>query len=413
MQVINIHNKENKRIIFHIDVNSAFLSWTAVRLINEGQKLDIRTVPAIIGGDSEKRHGIVLAKSIPASKLGIKTAEPIASALRKCPDLIIESSDHELYSYNSKLLMEHLSDFCPDIEQVSVDECYMDFTPIMYNYTSPEECAYKIKDSVKERFGFTVNVGISNRKVLAKMASDFEKPDKVHTLFDYEIKEKMWPLPVGDLYMCGKRSQEQLNKLGIITIGDLATFNIDILTDNLKSQGKMLHDFANGIDNSWVNLTHERAKGIGNSTTLSHDLTNKEEVYDTLIYLADKVSSRLRNDNRKALQISLEIKYSSFKSVSQQLTLERATSTQSVIYQSACSLFEKLWNGEPVRLLGIRSTKLVDNDEPYQMNIFDFTDTNSNQTDKKEEKLDAVIDTIRGKYGSSAITKGYIKKSDS
>lgn len=404
-------NEHNDKIIFHIDVNSAFLSWTAVKLLQEGEELDLRTVPSIIGGDSDKRHGIVLAKSIPASKLGISTAEPIVNALRKCPTLIIKPSDFETYRYNSHMLMEHLSSFCPDIEQVSIDECYMDFTPIAHKYSSPTEAAYIIKDSVRDKFGFTVNVGISDKKVLAKMASDLEKPDKVHTLYSYEIKDKMWPLPVGDLFMCGKRTREHLYNLGIKTIGDLATYDKKLLELNLKSHGALLYEFANGIDDSDVYLTHERVKGIGNSTTLSHDLTTREEAFDTLIKLADKVAMRLRNDGRKASLITLEIKYSSFISCSHQKAIERPTDSQSTIYEAACQLFDNLWNGEPIRLMGIRTSKLVDSDEPYQMNIFDYTDDETiknNENDKKIEKLDRALDSIRTKYGTASVTKGYI-----
>lgn len=400
------------KIFFHIDVNSAFLSWTATKMLNEGYEIDLRLVPSIIGGDSEKRHGIVLAKSIPASKLGIKTAEPIVSAFRKCPTLINLPSDFETYRYYSHALMEHLEGYCPDIEQVSIDECYMDFTPIRHRFSSPEEAAYIIKDSVKNTFGFTVNVGISDKKVLAKMASDLEKPDKVHTLFTSEIKEKMWPLPVGDLYMCGRSSQDYLYKLGIRTIGDLARFDKDILSQNLKSHGSMLHDFANGIDDSDICTVHERLKGIGNSTTLSHDLTSREEAKNILLELSDKVAFRLRNDERKASLITTEIKYSNFVSCSKQMAIEKPTDTQSGIYENALSLFDSLWNGEPIRLLGIRTSKLVDKDEPYQMTLFDYTDEatiEKNVHENKEEKINSALDKVKDKFGDVAVTKGYIK----
>lgn len=427
------NNANDERIIFHIDVNSAFLSWTAVKLLEEGEELDIRTVPSIIGGDSDKRHGIVLAKSIPAKKFGIETAEPIVNALRKCPELIIKASDFNTYKKNSLALMEHLSSFCPDIEQVSIDECYMDFTPIRHNYSSPIEAANIIKNSVKELLGFTVNIGISDRKVLAKMASDFEKPDKVHTLFSYEIKEKMWPLPTKDLYMCGKSSQQQLFKLGIRTIGDLAKYDLSILTSNLKSHGKMLHNFANGIDDSKVELSHEPVKGVGNSTTLDHDLLSREEALSTLLFLSSKVASRLREQKKKALMVTVEIKYSDFTSASHQMPLERASNSQSTIYKTACSLFDNLWNNKPIRLLGIRTAKLADETDPYQMNIIDFlaekdlfiqddsisnNDTNQEiqkkivdrQKENKEEILDAALDKMRNKYGASSITKGTLVK---
>lgn len=278
----------------HIDVNSAYLSWSALEKLHNGSKVDLRTIPAIIGGDMAKRHGVVLAKSIPAKAYGIVTGEPIVNAMRKCPNLTLESPDHQLYHRRSQELMELLSDICPDIEQVSVDECYMDYTPISDRYPSAEDAAEFIREQVLHQLGFTVNVGISDRKVLAKMASDFKKPNLVHTLYSYEIQEKMWPLPVSALFMCGHSSVETLRKLEIITIGDLARADRDILAAHLKSHGLLLWDYANGIDNSEVAVVQAEAKGIGNSTTLSQDAADKETAYRVLLSLAESVSRRLR-----------------------------------------------------------------------------------------------------------------------
>ena len=236
------------RIIFHIDVNSAYLSWTAVEQLKNGAGVDIRTIPAIIGGDQKSRHGIVLAKSISAKKYGIRTGEPVANAFRKCPNLKTYLPDHQMYREYSRKLMEFLRTYTTHIEQVSVDECYMDFTEIADRFTSPVEGASEIKDEVYKRFGFTVNVGISSRKVLAKMASDFEKPNKVHTLFPEEVPAKMWPLPIGELFMAGRSSVETMKKLEIYTIGDLANTDPAILELHLKSHGRKLWEFANGLD---------------------------------------------------------------------------------------------------------------------------------------------------------------------
>lgn len=230
-----------EHIFFHIDVNSAFLSWTALSLLQEGSGTDLRLIPSIVGGDMAKRHGVVLAKSLPAKAYGITTGEPVVNALRKCPVLVTVPPDHAMYHRRSRELMQLLSDICPDIEQVSIDECYMDYTPISKKYSSPREAARQIKDKVRDTLGFTVNVGISDRKVLAKMASDFRKPDLVHTLFAREIPEKLWPLPVSSLFLCGQSSVETLRKLGILTIGDLAHAQTDILEAHLKSHG--LTDF--------------------------------------------------------------------------------------------------------------------------------------------------------------------------
>ena len=183
-----------ERIIFHIDVNSAFLSWSAVEKLKNGETLDIRTIPAIIGGDTKSRHGIVLAKSVPAKAYDIHTAEPVAQARRKCPNLVIVPPDHALYKRYSQKLMALLHTYTPDIEQLSIDECFLDFTPIASQYESPLAAARQIKEEIKSRFGFTVNIGIAPNKVLAKMASDFTKPDRIHTLFYDEIPAKMWQI---------------------------------------------------------------------------------------------------------------------------------------------------------------------------------------------------------------------------
>ena len=248
-------------VIFHIDVNSAYLSWTALEKLKNGSSVDLRTIPSIIGGDEKSRHGVVLAKSGPAKKFGIRTGEPVASAVRKCPGLVMEPPDHQLYRQYSKAMFELLSDFTPDLEQVSIDECYLDFTPVAHFYPSPEAAAALMRDRIFNTFGFTVNIGISSVKVLAKMASDFEKPGKIHTLYPEEISKKMWHLPVSDLFMVGGRSAAALERLGLRTIGDLAHADPDFLISHFKSHGKLIWQYANGIDPSPVMPEHQDAKG--------------------------------------------------------------------------------------------------------------------------------------------------------
>lgn len=391
-------------IFFHIDVNSAFLSWTALDMLEKGETVDIRTIPSIVGGDTNTRHGIVLAKSIPAKAYGIHTAEPVVNAFRKCPNLTMVPPDHHMYQERSQKLMEFLSQICPDIQQVSIDECYMDYTPIAGKYTTPEAAAHIIKDSVYEQFGFTVNVGISDRKVLAKMASDFKKPNLVHTLYSQEISTKLWPLPVSSLFMCGHSSVEALRKLGILTIGDLAHSDPEILQAHLKSHGQTLWEYANGIDSSSIIAEPVKMKGIGNSTTLTTDAVTKEEAYHTLLQLAESVGARVRASHELAGMVSTEIKYASFQSVSHQTTLEIPTASTDVIYQTACRLFDELWNGKPVRLLGIRTSKLVPDTEPRQMNLFELQEETTKS--KKQQKLDSALDSLRNKYGKDIIKRG-------
>lgn len=401
------------RIIFHIDVNSAYLSWSALQKLQQGSDIDLRTIPAIIGGDMAKRHGVVLAKSIPAKAYGIVTGEPIVNAMRKCPNLLIEPPDHILYDKRSHELMLLLSDICPDIEQVSVDECYMDYTPIKNLFPSPVDAAAHIRSQVLDKLGFTVNIGISDRKVLAKMASDFKKPNLTHTLYSYEIREKMWPLPLSSLFMCGRSSVETLRKLEIITIGDLAESDLSIITAHLKSHGKLLWEYANGIDDSIVETMQADAKGIGNSTTLGKDVTRQEEAYHVLLSLSESVARRLRESEQIAEMVSVEIKYNTFKKVSHQMTLPSPTSGSDTIYRTACTLLDELWDGTPIRLLGVRCAKLLSAKEPVQLNLFDMSVINIEADDskphisaQKEAKLEQALDSIRQKYGADAIVRG-------
>jgi len=396
------------KIIFHIDVNSAFLSWTACKRLEDGDTIDLRKIPAIIGGDIEKRHGIVLAKSESAKAFGIVTGEPITHALQKCPTITIAAPNHVLYKERSNALMNYLKSITPKIEQVSIDECYMDYSSVAYKFNSYEEAATQIKNTVRDYMGFTVNIGISDRKVLAKMASDFKKPDRIHTLFSHEIEKKMWPLPVSSLFMCGKSSVEELRKLEILTIGDLANTNPDILTLHLKSHGKTLWEFANGIDASLVEPIPAEAKGVGNSTTMSKDVTDKEEIYNILRTLAESVASRLRKAEKLAYMVSTEIKYSDFKKVSHQTTLHSPTHLTNDIHATACTLFDEIWNGNPVRLLGIRTSRLVDEKEPIQLSIFDLNEDKTQQI--KNEKLDAALDSIKNRYGKNAVIRGSMLK---
>lgn len=387
-------------IIYHIDVNSAFLSWSAVEKLNKGETLDLREIPAIIGGDIKSRRGVVLAKSIPAKAYGIKTGEPVVHALKKCPILISEPPNLKLYNEYSKALMALLATFCTEIEQVSVDECYMDFSQYQKNYASPVEAATLIKDTVYEKFGFTVNIGISCNKLLAKMASDFQKPNRVHTLFPNELEKKMWPLPVEDLYMVGKSSAASLYKLDIRTIGDLANTNVQILTSHLKSHGRLIWEFANGIDNTPVQTNETELKCVGNSTTLSKDAETSQEAKQVLLSLCEQVAIRLRSSQQLAGMVSTELKYATFVKVSHQMQLTTATCDAKLLYRTACQLFDELWNGEPIRLLGVRTSKLTVEAEPEQLSLFDIPKT------QKEIKAEHTLRELQERFGSDVIKKG-------
>lgn len=395
---------EQQKIIFHIDVNSAFLSWEAVhRMTVEGETEDLRLVPSIVGGDREQRHGVVLAKSTPAKKFAIKTGEPIAHALQKCPDLIIVPSRHHIYEYYSSKFMDILKEYSPVVEQYSIDEAFMDMTGMEQLFGSPVECAYKLKERIKNELGFTVNVGIAHNHLLAKMAGDLKKPDMVHTLFPEEIKTKMWPLPVEDLFFVGKATAAKLHTLGIHTIGELANSNKEVLHSHLKSTGDTIWKFANGIDEVVSGRKNQEAKGYSNETTLAHDVTEKEEAEEILLALVEQVSGRLRADGKKAEVVSVGIKDAWFVSSSHQCVLKNPTASTRELYEYACRLLREFWDGKPIRLLNFYVSRLTE-EEGRQMSLFDTTDY------EKQEKADAAMDAIREKFGAGAIKRAAFLK---
>lgn len=387
-----------ERVIFHIDVNSAFLSWEAVYRLKElGEAVDLREIPAAIGGDMSKRHGVILAKSSPAKQYNIKTGEPIVDALKKCPNLLIVQPNHELYMKNSKAFMEILRKYSPAVEQYSIDEAFMDMTGTQLLFGEPVEAAHKIKDEIYDTLGFTVNVGISSNKLLAKMAGDFEKPNKVHTLFPDEIEKKMWPLPVGDLLFVGKSTVSRLRSMGIRTIGELANTDVNILRAALKKQGEAIWNSANGRDDSMLELEPEDNKGYGNSTTLEYDVMDAEAAKHVLLFLSENVCRRLRKDGVRAGEVSVSIRYNDLSRVSHQCTLNTMTNITREVYENACRLFDELWDGTPIRLLGVRTGKVSREGVNRQMSLFDNTDY------EKLEKLDKAVDKIREKFGMGAI----------
>lgn len=389
-----------EKIIFHIDVNSAFLSWEAVyRLKVLGEKEDLRLVPSIVGGSREKRHGIVLAKSIPAKAYGIHTAETIVSALNKCPNLVIVPPRFEVYEEYSNKFMEILGQYSPDIQKVSIDEAFVDMTGSCHLFGEPMEVAEKIKNQIREELGFTVNVGVSVNKLLAKMASDFKKPDLCHSLFPSEIKEKMWGLPVGELYFVGKSAKKKMELLGIRTIGDLANTDIRLLKSHLgEKYGQQIWEYANGIADDKIEEEEPITKSYGNSTTLSHDVDDYETARQVLLALSETVGSRLRAAKVKCNSVTVEIKDTDFKRFSHQTTLEEATDSTGIIYETACRLLQEFWDGRAVRLIGV-STSKVSEEDFFQLSLF------PKEKNVKLEKLDSAIDKIREKYGTDSIKR--------
>ena len=392
----------SKRIVFHIDVNSAFLSWTATQMVKEG-KNDIRLVPSVISGDPNKRTSVVLAKSIPAKKYKINTGEPISMALRKCKDLVITPPDFKLYSKFSKAFKDICREYTPVVEEFSIDECFLDMSGMENIYPDILATAYEIKDRIKSELGFTVNVGVGSNKLLAKMASDFEKPDKVHTLFDYEVEHKMWVLPIRDLLFLGKATAEKLNNIGIKTIGELAHTDIATLKSLVGNKAsEQLHNHANGIDNEPVDDSPREVKSYGHSITVEENVTDKDTAYKLLLSLTDAAASRMRADNVKAHCVSVNIRDNNFNNKSHQKQFDRATDITFDIYDSVKELFDEVWNGKtPLRLLGVTLSD-ISKGEDEQLSF--FSDDNS-QSDKRH-KIDTAMDAIRDRFGDSTILLG-------
>lgn len=393
--------EKQKSLIFHIDANSAYLSWQAAYDLSMGKtNIDYRTIPSIIGGSPHSRHGIVLAKSIPAKKYKINTGEPVYLSLKKCPKLLVIPPTFSLYMACSNAMVEILKQYSPLVQRYSVDECFLDLSSKDNLTKDPVALACKIKEHIKEELGFTVNIGISTNKLLAKMASDFEKPDKVHTLFPWEIKKKMWPLPIGDLFMVGRATLPKLNKLNIFTIGDLAQFDINILKNFLKSHGETIWRFANGIEGSMVReYNYLEMKGLGNSTTIEYNVEDKSTAYKILLSLTETVANRLRNSQNLASVISISIKDYNFNCYSKQKKLAAPTDSTIEIAHTVYSLLDSLWNGIPLRHLGVHLSMLSTN-EVTQLDLFNYKNI------EKQKTLDKTIDDLRVRFGKTSLVRG-------
>ncbi len=387
-----------ERQILHVDVNNAFLSWTAIDMLKNGSQIDIREIPAIIGGDESKRSGIVLAKSMKAKECGIKTADTIYQARIKCPGLKIYPSNFKVYREYSNKLYNLLLEYTDRIERFSIDECFLDMTNYLMNDALINK-AKEINKRVKEELGFTVNVGVAHNKLLAKMASDFTKPDRVHTLYEEEIPDKMWTLPVSELFMLGKRTVPKLYNMQIKTIGDLARTDKRILQDKFGKHGIMMWEYANGIDESEVKYLKEKPKGIGNSVTLPEDISNIEKLEEILLALTEQVTYRLRKQKMLAKVVNVQLRTKDFVDTSHQRKMLSATASTKEIFNNAKELLKQMYRkGTPIRLIGLRLDDLTDKEE-MQISLFD------NVKDKKQEKLDKAIDSLKDKYGYDLITR--------
>ena len=381
-----------RRVIFHIDVNSAFLSWTAVQLMQDGHQ-DIRLVPSVVSGDPSDRRSIITAASIPAKKIGIKTAEPVTMALRRCPGLIVVKGDWEWYRRCSEGFIEICRKYSPVLQQFSIDECFLDYSGLSHQFGPPREAADTIRRRMREELGFTVNVGIGPNKVLAKMAGELRKPDMTHTLFPEELAHKLWPLPAGELFMAGPQSQRRLQMLSIRTIGDLARADPRMLARQMGQHGLTLWRYANGIDPSPVvpaGLTP--AKSYSQSVTLPQDLTNQEEILTVLAQLCWALAHRMRHGGAACRTVGLYLRDHDFRGCRRDKTLTAATDSSPQLFHTVQELLETLWHGQPLRALGIGFSNLQEGGV-YPYSLLD------SRRSLRESALDRVADDLQQKYG--------------
>ena len=384
---------------FHVDVNSAFLSWSALKALNGGGTLDLRTVPAAVGGDEEKRHGVVLAKSQPAKRYGVRTGESLFAARQKCPGLIVVPPDFDWYVQCSKGLIAILQDYSPVVEQFSIDEAFVEMTGSEALFGPPVQAADAIRERVKREWGFTVNVGISVNRLLAKTASDFEKPDRTHTLWPEEIPQKLWPLPVGALFGVGPSAVRTMDALGIRTVGDLAHADPELLRGAFGVRGDSFRRHANGIEGTPLGRREAKDNSYGNSVTLPEDLETPRQADATLLALAESVAGRLRGDGKSARVVAVQLVDNAFRRTSHQVSLPNPTNATEVIYQTARQLIRQMWPKRPVRLVGITCERTTA-DAFEQLDLF----TDARRTDR-QEKLDRAADALRSRFGDKAVVR--------
>ena len=391
------------RVIFHVDANSAFLSWTAAYRVKVlGETKDLREIPSVVAGDKASRHSIILAKSTPAKKYGIKTGEPLFQALEKCPDLVVVPPDYPLYVEASRHFVEMLRQFSPNVEQYSIDEAWVDMTGTQRLFGAPRLAAEKMRQRINDELGFTVNIGISTNKLLAKMAGDFEKPNKVHTLFPEEMEAKMWPLPVRDLFLVGAATEAKLQRMGIYTIGELAQTDLQIIRKRLGKHGETIWHFANGRNADAVTPEPAENKGYGNSTTTATDVTTYDQGCQVLLSLCETVAARMRKDGKSGACIMVHLRTNEFKQFSHQSVLHGATNNTQAIFDAACRIFNEVWDGmTPLRQLGVQVTRL--SEELYQQ--YDLFSGVSPVQFERKLRLDEAVDSLRDKFGEDIIRR--------
>jgi len=389
-----------KRIILHSDCNNFFAS------VEEKINPKLRNVPMAVCGSTESRQGIVLAKNKIAKEYNVVTAETVFSAKRKCRELVIVEPHYGKYSEYSKMVNKIYREYTDTVEMFGIDESWLDVSGSTLLFGEGIEIADKIRQRVKKELGITVSVGVSYNKVFAKMGSDYKKPDAVTEITVENFKSMLYPLDVGDMFMVGRNTAEDLNRIGIYTIGELASTPIHILRNKLGKLGETIHSYANGYDISPVydSLRADMPKSVGNGKTFSHDLATLEEIGKGIMELSDEVSERLRKYGLKCGTIQVSVKNTSFKTVSKQKNLKTVLDTRLDIYNECMGLIFEMWKSKyPVRSLTVTCSHLVRyGGESEQIGIFDEKEDNDKAV-LRNRSIDGTVDFIRHKYGRNSL----------
>ena len=393
------------RVILHCDMNGFFAS---VELLDYPE---LRDKPMAVCGDPESRHGIILAKNEIAKRYGIVTAETLWQARKKCPDLQTVPPHHKKYQHYSRLINEIYLQYTDMVEPFSVDESWLDVTASQKLFGNGKQIADKIRHQVKKELGLTLSAGVSFNKIFAKMGSDYKKPDATTVITQENYKNILWPLNIRDLFFVGKATADKLQGIGIHTIGQLAESDRHTVTALLGKQGNIIHDYANGLDQTPVSRFDERedVKSIGNGSTFRRNLEGIQDIRTAVIALSDTVAVRLRQKKKKAFGVKVDIKDPSLKVISRQQQLDNPTNLAENIADTAVSIIEKSWNlRHPIRMLTVTAINLCPEDQAQQLSLF----SSENIQNETGEKMERTMDDIRKKFGRNAITFGRIIKND-
>lgn len=384
--------------ILHVDMNNFYASVETL------YHPEYRTVPMAVAGDQESRHGIILAKNMLAKQMGVKTAEPIWQAKKKCPNLRLAPPHHERYADFSRRAKAIYADYTDLVESFGLDECWLDVYGSERLFGNGETIAQLIRERVKRELGLTVSIGVSFNKVFAKLGSDYKKPDAVTVFGRAEMESIIWKLPCQALLFVGPSTEKTLKKYGLHTIGDIAAMELSSMRSLLGRMGESLWKYARGLDDSPVAPldAHDAAKSIGHSVTLPRDITTEEDVKATLLSLSESVAQSLRAQGVKAGEVQLTVKNAEFEEFQRQCRIDPPVCDSQSLYRAALGLYRRENKRWAVRLLGVRAGKLTETGAG-QVSLFDDADGR-----RRREQLEQAVDTVRGRFGRESVARALV-----